>query len=103
MRTEKYIFLEETEKAIANSGRNQTEWKNANQDERPRKETHLRAGKYHEYTPLNVSLADLFREVGQVERLPKPKTLKTRASTNRSLFCEYHNDFGYKTEDCYDL
>ena len=26
-----------------------------------------------------------------------------KANTNKSLFCEYHNGFGHKTEDCYDL
>ena len=54
-------------------------------------------------TPLNMSLIDLFREVRQAERFPKSKALKTRASTNRSLFCKYHNGFGHRTEDCYDL
>ena len=64
---------------------------------------HSRASKYHEYKPLNVSLSEMFREVGQVERFPKPKILKMRANTNKSLFCEYHNGFGHRTEDCYDL
>ena len=35
--------------------------------------------------------------------IPKPKALRVRANTNRSLFCEYHNGFGHKTEDCYNL
>ena len=42
-----------------------------------------------------MSLADLFLEVVQVEKFPKPKTLKNRASTNKSLFYEYHNGFGH--------
>ena len=50
-----------------------------------------------------MSLADLYREVGQVEKFPKPKAIRVRANTNRSLFCEHHNSFGHKTEDCYDL
>ena len=88
MRAEKYIFLEEPEKATSNSGRHQTEKKpNANPEERSRKKTGVVVERYHEYTFLNVSLADLYREVGQVERFPKPKALKTRASTNMSLFC----------------
>ena len=62
-----------------------------------------RVGKYHEYNPLNVSLSELFREVGQVESFLKPKVLKMRANTNKSLFCEYHNGFGHRTEGCYDL
>ena len=59
--------------------------------------------RYHEYTPLNVSLTDLYRKVKQVERFPKPKTFWIIVNTNRSLFYEYHNDFGHRTEDCYDL
>ena len=103
IRVEKYIFLEEIEKATANPKRHQSDKKTGGQDEHPRKDVRARAGKYSEYTPLNVSLSELFREVGQVERFPKPKILKMRANTNKSLFCEYHNGFGHKTEDCYDL
>ena len=29
--------------------------------------------------------------------------LRVSINTNRSLFCEYHNGFGDKTEDCYNL
>ena len=50
-----------------------------------------------------MSLADLYSEVEQVEKFLKPKAIRVRANTNRSLFCEYHNGFGHKTEDCYDL
>ena len=50
-----------------------------------------------------MSLANLYKEVGQMERFPKLKVIRVRANTNRSLFCEYHNGFGHKTEDCYDF
>ena len=52
IRAEKHIFLEETEKAIANSGRQQFDKKVGGQDEYPRKGIHSRAGKYNKYTPL---------------------------------------------------
>ena len=85
-------------------GRIQTEKKpNANQEECSRKEMRARIYRYHEYIPLNVSQTDPYKEVGQVERFSKPKALKTRASTNKSLFCKYHNGFGYRTKDCYDF
>ena len=103
IRVEKYIFPEETEKATANPGRHQSDKKTGGQDEHSRKDVCSRAGKYNEYTPLNVSLCELIRELGQVERFPKPKILKMRANTNKSFFCEYHNGFGHRTEDCYDL
>ena len=65
MRAEMYIFLEEPKKATSNSGRHQTEKKpNANPEERSRKKTGVVVERYHEYTLLNVSLADLYREVG---------------------------------------
>ena len=101
MKAEMNIFLKEIKKANTNLGRGQIEKKS--NEERPRKEMRTRVRRYHEYTPLNVSLAELYREVGHVERLPKLKALKIRASMNRSLFYEYHNDFRHRTEDCYDL
>ena len=71
MRVEKDIFLEEIERATTNSGRNQTK-KKCN-EERPRKEASMRVRRYHVYTPLNISLTDIYKEVRQVERFPKPK------------------------------
>ena len=63
----------------------------------------LRVGRYHDYIAFTVSLADLYKEIGQVERSPKPKGLRVKVNTSRSLFCEYHNSFGHNTKDCYDL
>ena len=102
---ERYIYLEETQRAKTSSVKNQAEKKpGAQYEERQKKEPRApRVGRFHHYTPLSMSLADLNREVGQVEKFPKPKAIRVRANTNRSLFCEYHNSFGHKTEDCYDL
>ena len=74
MRGEKCIFFEETRRATAILGRNQTEKKF--NEERPRKEMHMRVGRYHKYTPLKVSPANLYKEVKQVERFPKLKALR---------------------------
>ena len=38
-----------------------------------------------------------------MERFPKPKAIQVKANTNRSLSCEYHNGFGHKTKDYYNL
>ena len=57
------IFLEETKKATANSGRHPSDKKAGGQDEHPRKDIRSRASKYNKYTPLNVALSKLFREV----------------------------------------
>lgn len=72
MWVERYIFLEEIEKATTNPRRSQS--KKKSNEERSRKEACTRVGRYHEYTPLNVSLTNLYKEVGQVERFPKPKS-----------------------------
>ena len=100
-----YIYLEETQKAMANLVKKQAKKKPTPQhEERQRKEARApRVGRYHDYTPFKVSLADLYKEVGQVEKFPKPKALQVRANTNRSLFYKYRNGFGHKTKDCYDL
>ena len=105
VRVERYIYLEETQRATASLAKNQAEKKSGPQyEERQKKEPKApRVGRFHDYTPLSVSLADLYREVGQVEKFLKAKAIRVRANTNRSLFCEYHNGFGHKTEDCYDL
>ena len=105
MRAEKYILLEATEKATTNLGRDQIKKKTkAHQEEHPRKEARASSvAKYHEYTPFNVLLADLYKEVGQVERFPKLKALKIKTSANRSLFYKYHNGFSHRTKDYYDL
>ena len=105
VRAERYIYLEETQRTTANSAKNQVEKKLGLQyEEHQKKEpSELRVGRFHDYTSLCVSLADLYREVGQVEKFPKLKAIWVQANTNRSLFCEYHNGFGHKTEDCYDL
>ena len=105
LRVERYIYLEKTQRATTNSTKNQVEKNPGPQHEkRPKKEPRaLRVRRFHYYTPLNVSLANLYKEVRQVERFPKPKVIRLRANTNRSLFCEYHNGFGHKTEDCYGL
>ena len=101
----RYIYLEETQKATTSCAKNQAEKNPCPQYEERQKKEPRAPGvrRFHDYTPLNVSLTDLYREVGQVEKFPKPKAIRVRANTNRSLFCEYHNGFGHKTEDCYDL
>ena len=100
-RAEKYIFLEETEKVTANPGRHQSDKKVVKTNTQGR--TCIQGPVNTMSIPLNVSLSELFREAGQVERFPKPKVLKMRANTNKSLFCEYHNGFGHRTEDCNDF
>ena len=66
VRAKRYIYLEETQKATTNSVKTQAEKKPGPQhEESPKKETRaVRVGRFQDYTPLNVSLADLYKEVG---------------------------------------
>ena len=75
-RAEKYIFLEEIEEAIANSGRHQSERKAGGQDEHPRKDMHSRAGKYHEYTPLTYPYSSYSEKSVKSRGSPSQKFLK---------------------------
>ena len=61
--------MEETQRATASSVKNQAKKKSGPQYKKHQKKE-LRAprvGRFHDYTPLSVSLADLYRKVGQVE------------------------------------
>ena len=53
--------------------------------------------------PLVVSLSEVYREVHQTDHLLEPKPLHLRSNINRSLYCEYHENYKHKAEDCYDL
>ena len=78
VRAEKYIYLEETQRATTSLAKNQAEKKPGPQyEERQKKESRTpRVERFHDYTPLSVSLADLYREVGQVEKFPKSKVIQ---------------------------
>ena len=95
LRAKRYIYVQEMQKATVNSIRNQTEKKSGlQQEDCSRKEARTpRVERFHNYTPFNVSLANLYKEVEQAEHFPKPKVLWVKANNNRSLFCEYHKGF----------
>ena len=65
VRVERYIYLEETQKAMANSGKNHGAQRSSLQrEERLRREAQTpRVEKFCNYTPLNVSLTNLYKEV----------------------------------------
>lgn len=72
-------------------------------EDRSRKEGKMhRVGKYYEYTPLNISLIDLYKEICQAERLPQPRPQRAQANTNQSPYYEVHNNYGHKTNDYFD-
>ncbi|XP_015931684.1 uncharacterized protein LOC107458002 [Arachis duranensis] len=59
--------------------------------------------RYHSYTPLKVSLVDVYREICNTEKLPPPRPIKNKKGGSRDDYCEYHKMYGHSTNDCYDL
>ncbi|XP_016199497.1 uncharacterized protein LOC107640494 [Arachis ipaensis] len=59
--------------------------------------------KYHNYTPLRVSLVDVYREICHMEKLPPPHSIKHKKAGSRTKYCEYHKLYGHPTNECYDL
>ncbi|XP_015950026.1 uncharacterized protein LOC107474892 [Arachis duranensis] len=62
-----------------------------------------RPRRYHSYTPLKVSLVDVYREICNTERLPPPRPIKNKKRGSCGNYCEYHKMYGHSTNDCYDL
>ena len=63
--------------AMASSVKSQAEKLRAQHEDYQKKEPRApRVGRYHDYTPHNVSVAELCKEVGQVERFLKQKALE---------------------------
>ncbi|KAL4372716.1 hypothetical protein AHAS_Ahas05G0009600 [Arachis hypogaea] len=59
--------------------------------------------KYHNYTPLMVSLVDVYKEICHMEKLPPPRPIKHLKAGSRGEYCEYHKLYGHSTNECYDL
>ncbi|MED6166153.1 hypothetical protein PIB30_106231 [Stylosanthes scabra] len=61
--------------------------------------------KFDNYTPLAASITEIYHQISEKGVLPKARPLKgkTQNAKSRSLFCDYHQGYGHKTQDCYDL
>ncbi|XP_016185893.1 uncharacterized protein LOC107627572 [Arachis ipaensis] len=59
--------------------------------------------KYHNYTPLRVSLVDVYREICNTEKIPPPRPIKHKRGGSRTEYCEYYRIYGHSTNDCFDL
>ncbi|KAI9126478.1 hypothetical protein K1719_002074 [Acacia pycnantha] len=64
-----------------------------------------RDAKYEKYTPLKVSQAKLCKEVctTEMKKVERPRPLGRRATADKTRFCEFHDQHGYTTEQCWDL
>ncbi|XP_025662108.1 uncharacterized protein [Arachis hypogaea] len=62
-----------------------------------------RVGKFTNYTPLTLSIIEVYQQIAEKGILSKPRPLKDRTGGNKSLYCDYHKGYGHKTQDCFDL
>ncbi|XP_025647940.1 uncharacterized protein [Arachis hypogaea] len=77
----------------------ENEWESKKKEElepeRPRR--------YHSYTPLRVSLVDIYRKICHTEKLPPPRPIRNKKRESRNEYCEYHKLYGHSTNNCYNL
>ena len=76
VRVERYIYLEETQRVTISLAKNQAEKKPGPQyEECQKKEPKApRVRRFHDYTPLSVSIADLY--IGRLDRLKNSQSQK---------------------------
>ncbi|XP_025679075.1 uncharacterized protein [Arachis hypogaea] len=56
-----------------------------------------RVGRFTNYTPLTVPIVEVYQQIVDKGILSRPRPLKERMGGNKSLYCNYHKDFGHKT------
>ncbi|XP_015957295.1 uncharacterized protein LOC107481530 [Arachis duranensis] len=92
-RVEKYINMEENARLRESSWRSGHPPSIKEREMEPKKKEDLgldRPRKYHSYTPLKVSIVDVYREICNTERLPPPRPIKNKKGGSRNDYCEYH-------------
>ncbi|XP_015962360.1 uncharacterized protein LOC107486329 [Arachis duranensis] len=105
-RVEKYINIEKNARLQEPSWRQGPPHSAKEKEREPKKKEEVgldRPRRYHSYTPLKVSLVDVYREICNTERLPPSRPIKNKKGGSRGDYCEYHKMYGYSTNDCYDI
>ncbi|XP_025670704.1 uncharacterized protein [Arachis hypogaea] len=62
-----------------------------------------RIGKFSNYTPLTAPITEIYHKIADRGIIPKARQLKERTSGNKTLYCDYHQGYGHRTQDCFDL
>ncbi|XP_016165322.1 uncharacterized protein LOC107607944 [Arachis ipaensis] len=105
-RPEKYINMEKNSRLREPSWRIGHPHQSKEKEKEPKKKEEVRTERpriYHSYTPLRVSLVDVYRKICHTEKLPPPRPIKNKKGGSRNEDCEYHKLYGHSTSDCYDL
>ncbi|XP_057248345.1 uncharacterized protein LOC130590291 [Beta vulgaris subsp. vulgaris] len=61
-----------------------------------------RPDKYNNYTPLTISRARIFELHSKDDKWQRPRKMYYKGR-DKSKWCEFHDDYGHKTDDCKDL
>ncbi|MED6191153.1 hypothetical protein PIB30_113381, partial [Stylosanthes scabra] len=89
-RAEKYINMEEATR-LRNVGPSREFEVKKNRDARRELDLdYSKARKYHSFTPLRMSLVEVYRDICNVEKLPTPRPIRSRSAGGKSDYCEYH-------------
>ncbi|XP_061345884.1 uncharacterized protein LOC133291614 [Gastrolobium bilobum] len=119
-RSKKYLELEQMEiaNALSEEGKRASPRRrsptprekerpdNKNKDSRSRiLDDRDRVGRYEEYTPLNASRSQIWREVAMTEmkKVDRPRPIFDRGGLDKSKYCAFHDGPGHNTDQCWDL
>ncbi|XP_057734257.1 uncharacterized protein LOC130949602 [Arachis stenosperma] len=92
-RAQKYINMEENSR-LGETSKSKFSYSSRDKDKESKKKKDQygeKPKKYNNYTPLRVSLVDVYREVCK------------KGGGNQTEYCEYHQIYGHPTNECFDL
>ncbi|XP_015965661.1 uncharacterized protein LOC107489423 [Arachis duranensis] len=104
-RAEKYINMEENSR-LGETSKVGFSYSSRDKDKESRKkedQSTEKSRKYHNYSPLRVSLVDIYREICNTEKIPPPCPIKHKMGRSRTEYCKYHKIYEHPTNECYDL
>ncbi|XP_057719973.1 uncharacterized protein LOC130934410 [Arachis stenosperma] len=99
-RAEKYINMEENSR-LGETSKSGFSCPPRDKDEKSRKKEDQpteKPRKYHNYTPLRVSLVDVYREICNTEKILPPRPIKHKRGQSQTEYCEYHRVYGHPTK-----